>query len=161
MQAKWKSSRHVAVAWGVAIGLVAACGALYWSLVSFPFRTQMGTDSTPRIQETVIKLPYDTRLKGAQRLLPCCNVAVALQFFNASPDGQAQILKSGYFANAPYIEKGTAVSVRAFYAVHGDSVGQEILLFPTPERLTVGTAALVGTTDGRVGYVPALLAFPP
>jgi len=161
MRSKWESNRHVVVAWGVAIGLIAVCGALWWSLLSFPFRASTGTGSSPRIQEAVIKLPYDTRLKGAQRLLPCCNVTVALQFFNTSPAGQAQILKTGYFANAPYIEKGTVVSVRAFYALHGDSVGQEILLFPTPERLTAGTAALVGTTDGRVGYVPALLAFPP
>jgi hypothetical protein len=45
--------------------------------------------------------------------------------------------------------------------LRGDTVGRQILLYPSAERLTAGTAALVDTQGGATGYVPAPLVFPP
>jgi hypothetical protein len=129
--------------------------------VRIPLPWSSGSAPSGALRQSAIKLPYDTAIKSASRLLPCCDVSVALAVLGVSETAQQGELKAAYLAQLPLVKKGVVVSVRAFYDVHGDTVGQEILLFPTPERLTSSTAALVGTPDGAAGYVPALLVFPP
>ena len=149
----------------IAIGItcVAVFGMLLLGIegVRVPLPWDAGPRPAAAVSGSTIKLPYDAAVKDTTHLLPCCNVAAALELLNVSQPARQEQLRGSYLSELPLIEKGAVVSVRAFYALRGDAVGQPILLFPTPERLTSGTAALVETADGGTGYVAAPLVFPP
>ncbi len=158
MQPQSMTERVALVVTSVVVCVVLLLG-LSGVRISLPWR--IGSAPSGALREPAIKLPYDTAIKSTSPLLPCCDVSTALAVLGPSGTAQQGELKAAYLAQLPLVKKGVVVSVRGFYDVHGDTVGQQILLFPTPERLTRETAALVGTPDGAAGYVPALLVFPP